>query len=48
MNSELSTPILTTLGSFNDLGLAEPILRAINDAGYTSPTPIQAKAIPLV
>jgi ATP-dependent RNA helicase RhlE len=48
MNTELSTPILTTLGSFNDLGLAEPILRAINDAGYTSPTPIQAKAIPLV
>ena len=34
--------------NFNELGLAEPILRAIIDAGYTSPTPIQAKAIPLV
>ncbi len=37
----------TTL-SFNELGLAEPILRAISDAGYTHPTPIQAKAIPQV
>lgn len=33
---------------FNGLGLAEPILHAINDAGYTTPTPIQAKAIPQV
>jgi len=33
---------------FADLGLAEPILRAINDAGYTTPTPIQAQAIPQV
>ena len=32
--------------SFKDLGLAEPILRAIDDEGYTQPTPIQAKAIP--
>ena len=38
----------TTNLHFNDLGLAEPILRAINDAGYTIPTPIQVKAIPLV
>ncbi|HOY86192.1 MAG: DEAD/DEAH box helicase [Methylotenera sp.] len=37
----------TTL-NFNELGLTEPILRAINDAGYTTPTPIQAKAIPVV
>ena len=33
---------------FADLGLAQPLLRAIEDAGYTTPTPIQAKAIPLV
>ncbi len=33
---------------FNTLGLAEPILRAIADAGYTTPTPIQAQAIPQV
>lgn len=33
---------------FTDLGLSEPILRAINDAGYNAPTPIQAQAIPQV
>ncbi len=33
---------------FNQLGLSEPILRAIIDAGYTTPTPIQMKAIPQV
>ncbi len=38
----------TTPSNFNELGLSEPILRAIGDAGYTSPTPIQAKAIPQV
>jgi ATP-dependent RNA helicase RhlE len=34
--------------SFAELQLSEPILKAIEDAGYTSPTPIQAKAIPFV
>ncbi|HRH17805.1 MAG TPA: DEAD/DEAH box helicase [Aquabacterium sp.] len=34
--------------SFESLGLSEPILRAIAEAGYTTPTPIQAQAIPLV
>ncbi len=38
----------TTISNFNELGLSEPILRAISDAGYTTPTPIQAKAIPQV
>jgi len=33
---------------FTDLGLAPEILRAVHDAGYTEPTPIQAQAIPLV
>ncbi|HEY0663229.1 MAG TPA: DEAD/DEAH box helicase, partial [Thiobacillaceae bacterium] len=33
---------------FDTLGLADPILRAIADAGYTTPTPIQAQAIPQV
>ncbi|MCC6320510.1 MAG: DEAD/DEAH box helicase [Phycisphaerales bacterium] len=33
---------------FTDLGLCEPILRAITSAGYEVPTPIQAKAIPEV
>ncbi|WP_409265701.1 DEAD/DEAH box helicase [Massilia sp. BHUDP2] len=33
---------------FTDLGLAPEILRALTDQGYEYPTPIQAKAIPLV
>jgi ATP-dependent RNA helicase RhlE len=33
---------------FAVLGLAEPILRAVTDQGYTIPTPIQAQAIPIV
>ncbi|RXZ44385.1 DEAD/DEAH box helicase [Crenobacter cavernae] len=37
-----------TLPVFADLKLAEPILRALADAGYTTPTPIQAQAIPQV
>jgi len=34
--------------SFESLGLAEPLLKAIAEAGYTIPTPIQAQAIPAV
>jgi len=34
--------------SFDSLGLAEPLLRAVHEAGYTTPTPIQVKAIPAV
>jgi ATP-dependent RNA helicase RhlE len=34
--------------SFKDLGLAEPLLRAISKKGYDSPSTIQEKAIPLV
>ncbi|MBL8352448.1 MAG: DEAD/DEAH box helicase [Burkholderiaceae bacterium] len=33
---------------FTELGLAEPLLRAIADQGYDTPTPIQAQAIPAV
>jgi ATP-dependent RNA helicase RhlE len=36
------------LNSFNDFGLAEPIIRALAQEQYTTPTPIQADAIPLV
>jgi len=31
---------------FDELGLSDPLLKAIGDAGYESPTPIQAEAIP--
>ncbi len=34
--------------TFSELGLAEPILRAVVTEGYTIPTPIQEQAIPQV
>jgi superfamily II DNA/RNA helicase len=34
--------------TFADLGLSEPILRAVTEMGYIHPTPIQAQAIPAV
>ena len=34
--------------TFETLGLAPALLRALSEQGYTSPTPIQAEAIPLV
>ncbi|QJD30785.1 DEAD/DEAH box helicase [Methylococcus geothermalis] len=34
--------------AFADLGLAQPLLRAVSEAGYVNPTPIQAQAIPLL
>ncbi|MDB4965418.1 MAG: helicase [Myxococcales bacterium] len=34
--------------SFEQLGLIEPIARAVHDEGYTQPTPIQTAAIPHV
>src|SRR5690606_36307839 len=34
--------------SFEHLGLRAELLRAVADQGYTSPTPIQAQAIPAV
>ena len=34
--------------SFDTLGLAEPLLRAVAEYGYTTPTPIQLQAIPAV
>ncbi len=34
--------------NFSDLGLSDEVLKAVADAGYTQPTPIQEKAIPVV
>ena len=34
--------------SFQNLGLAPHILKAVQEAGYTDPTPIQAAAIPVI
>jgi len=33
---------------FSDLGLSAEVVRAVTDAGYSEPTPIQAQAIPTV
>ena len=34
--------------SFSELGLKESLLQAVNDSGYTIPTPIQIQAIPAI
>ncbi len=34
--------------SFSNLGLCAELLRAIKEEGYTTPTPIQAKSIPVI
>ena len=34
--------------ALDDLGLAEPLLRAVREQGYDTPTPIQQQAIPAV
>src|SRR3546814_12874730 len=34
--------------SFADLGLSDELLRAVEDSGYTEPTPVQRQAIPSV
>ena len=40
--------LTSEVSRFAGLGLADSLLRAITDAGYTNPTPIQEKAIPVV
>jgi ATP-dependent RNA helicase RhlE len=34
--------------SFNSLGLSAELLRAVSDSGYSTPTPVQAQAIPVI
>jgi superfamily II DNA/RNA helicase len=34
--------------TFSELGLSPEVLRAVEESGYTTPTPIQAQAIPVV
>lgn len=51
MSIENATPETATIeptSGFDTLGLAPAILKAIQDSGYTTPTPIQAQAIPEV
>jgi len=46
--SKDTTPALEIAVNFDELGLAAPILAAVKEMGYKTPTPIQAQAIPLV
>jgi ATP-dependent RNA helicase RhlE len=49
LSVELKTLETTlTISDFATLGLSQPIMRAIADAGYITPTPIQVKAIPQI
>ncbi|HEY7860906.1 MAG TPA: DEAD/DEAH box helicase, partial [Gemmatimonadaceae bacterium] len=48
MTDTIETLDVETPTSFAELGLAPELLRAVVSAGYTIPTPIQARAIPLV
>lgn len=34
--------------TFKELGIVEPILKALNEEGYTHPTPIQKESIPIL
>lgn len=48
-----SVPALTTskprnLSPFRELGLNDKFVKAVEESGYTSPTPIQAQSIPLL
>jgi ATP-dependent RNA helicase RhlE len=44
----IESPEATVATSFAELMLAPELMRAIDDAGYTTPTPIQSRAIPLI
>jgi ATP-dependent RNA helicase DeaD len=47
MSAVPADPILNS-ASFSDLALSEPVLRALADVGYESPSPIQAETIPVL
>jgi ATP-dependent RNA helicase RhlE len=42
------TDVKPSTATFDQFGLAPDILKAIQEQGYTTPTPIQAQAIPVV
>ncbi|NYT63586.1 DEAD/DEAH box helicase [Alcaligenaceae bacterium] len=47
MTETINTPTDTSAVTFSDFGLHPSILSAIAATGYTTPTPIQAQAIPI-
>jgi ATP-dependent RNA helicase RhlE len=42
------TAVTPSTATFDQFGLAPDILKAVKESGYTTPTPIQAEAIPVV
>ena len=48
MTDIMEAPEADAPSSFAELMLVPELLRAVADAGYTTPTPIQARAIPLI
>ncbi|MGZ3899897.1 MAG: DEAD/DEAH box helicase, partial [Bacteroidia bacterium] len=36
------------MSTFNDLNLSKPLLKALNDIGFQTPTPIQEKSLPIL
>ena len=47
-NPNPNTQAAAPSGAFDALGLSPQLLKAVLDAGYTTPTPVQAQAIPAV
>jgi ATP-dependent RNA helicase DeaD len=47
-SSHVAAPDTMDVDSFALLGLSEPVCRAVAEAGFERPTPIQARAIPLL
>jgi ATP-dependent RNA helicase DeaD len=46
--SAVPADTIVSSASFQDLGVSEPVLRALADVGYESPSPIQAQTIPVL
>jgi ATP-dependent RNA helicase DeaD len=47
-DSDTPTPVVPAVSSFQTYGLSELLLKAMNEMGFTSATPIQEKAIPML
>ena len=46
MKEAAPTDLAPASAGFRELGLSEPVLRALNDVGYEAPTPIQIATVP--
>jgi ATP-dependent RNA helicase RhlE len=46
-NDKVASPSDRRADTFRDLGLSAELLRAVEDLGFTKPTPVQAAAIPV-